>query len=97
MRIFSLFDGISCARVALDRAGIPVEVYFASEIDKYAEQISHKNYPEIRHLGDIKEIQKDVQYSNNQTTFNHLNTRIVRYSDPHSICLTLLKCTDKSF
>ena len=65
MRIFSLFDGISCARVALDRAGIPVEVYFASEIDKYAEQISHKNYPEIRHLGDIKEIQKDVQYSNN--------------------------------
>ncbi len=56
MKILSLFDGISCARVALDKAGIPVDVYYASEIDKYAEQVSHKNYPEIIRVGDVKTI-----------------------------------------
>lgn len=56
MRILSLFDGISCARVALDRAKIPVEQYFASEIDKYAISISQKNYPDIIQIGDIKDI-----------------------------------------
>lgn len=54
MKILSLFDGISCARVALDRAGIKVERYFASEIDKYAKQISEKNYPDIIQIGDVK-------------------------------------------
>lgn len=47
MKVLSLFDGISCGRVALERAGIPVEKYYASEIDKYAIQISKKNYPDI--------------------------------------------------
>jgi DNA (cytosine-5)-methyltransferase 3A len=37
MRVLSMFDGISCGRVALDRLGIEPEVYYASEIDKYAE------------------------------------------------------------
>jgi len=54
MKILSLFDGISCARVALDRAGIPVEAYYASEIDKYAIQISQKNYPDIHSVGDVR-------------------------------------------
>lgn len=53
MRVLSLFDGISCGRVALERAGIPIETYYASEIDKYAIQISKKNYPDIIQLGDI--------------------------------------------
>jgi len=56
MKILSLFDGISCARVALDRAGIPVEAYYASEVDKYAMQISAKNYPDIVQVGDIKDL-----------------------------------------
>lgn len=46
MKILSLFDGISCGRLALERAGIPVEKYYASEIDKYAIQIAQKNYPD---------------------------------------------------
>lgn len=54
MKILSLFDGISCARVALERAGIPVEAYYSSEIDKYAIQISRKNYPDIKQLGDVR-------------------------------------------
>lgn len=53
MNVLSLFDGISCGRVALDRAGIPVNTYYASEIDKYATQVSQKNYPDIIRLGDI--------------------------------------------
>lgn len=61
MRVLSLFDGISCARVALERAGIPVEAYYASEIDKYAMQVSQKNYPSIIHVGDVKSINKEVR------------------------------------
>lgn len=56
MKILSLFDGISCARVALERVGIPVEDYWACEIDKYAIQISQKNYPNIHQCGDVKEL-----------------------------------------
>lgn len=55
MRILSLFDGISCGRVALDRAGIAVEDYAAFEIDRFAVQTSAKNYPDIRHFGNVFE------------------------------------------
>ena len=63
MKILSLFDGISCARVALERAGIPVEAYYASEVDKYAMQISAKNYPDIVQLGDITSLISDEGFS----------------------------------
>lgn len=53
MKVLSLFDGISCGRVALERAGIPVEAYYASEIDPTAIQISRKNYPDVIQLGDV--------------------------------------------
>ena len=53
MKVLSLFDGISCGMVALERAKIPVEHYAAYEIDKYAIKISKKNYPEIQHCGDV--------------------------------------------
>ena len=42
MRVLSLFDGISCGMVALERAGIPVEAYDAFEIDQYAVKVSEK-------------------------------------------------------
>jgi DNA (cytosine-5)-methyltransferase 3A len=58
MNVLSLFDGISCARVALDRAGIRVKTYYASEIDKNAIRVSHKNYPDIVRLGDVREIKE---------------------------------------
>lgn len=56
MKVLSLFDGISCGRVAMERAGIPVEKYYASEIDKYAIKIATKNYPDTIQLGDVREI-----------------------------------------
>ena len=64
MKVLSLFDGISCGRVALDRAGIPVDVYYASEIDKQAIQISRKNYPDIIQLGDIKDLRMSEEELN---------------------------------
>lgn len=54
MRVLSMFDGISCGRVALDRTGIIPEVYFASEIDEYAERVSADNWTDIVRLGDAK-------------------------------------------
>lgn len=53
MKVLSLFDGISCGRVALERTGIKVDKYYASEIDKWAEKISENNYPDIIRLGDV--------------------------------------------
>ena len=53
LNIVSLFDGISCGRVALDRAGITVNSYSAFEIDKVARAISRYNYPDIRQCGDV--------------------------------------------
>ena len=56
MKVLSLFDGISCGQIALERTGIPVDVYYASEIDKYAIQITQKNYPDTIQLGDVTKI-----------------------------------------
>lgn len=53
MKVLSLFDGISCGRVALERAGIPVDRYVAYEIEPNAIRISEKNYPMIEHCGDV--------------------------------------------
>jgi len=55
MNILSLFDGISCGRVALERAGVPIDNYHASEIDKYAIQVAQKNYPDTVQLGSIND------------------------------------------
>lgn len=58
MNVLSLFDGMSCGRIALERAGIKVDNYYSSEIDKYAIQIANKNYPqdEANRLGDVTTI-----------------------------------------
>lgn len=57
MNVLSLFDGLSCGRIALDRAGVKVTNYFASEIDKYAQIVSNNNYPDIIRLGDVEKWQ----------------------------------------
>lgn len=53
MNVLSLFDGISCGYVALQKCNIPIDKYYSSEIDKYAIEISNKNFPNIIQLGDI--------------------------------------------
>ncbi len=62
MKVLSLFDGMSCGQIALDQLGIEVDKYYASEIDKYAIQITQKNYPNTIQVGDICELDpKDFQ------------------------------------
>lgn len=56
MNVLSLFDGISCGRVALERAGIKIDSYYAAEIDKNAIKVAQDNFPDTIHLGDINGI-----------------------------------------
>ena len=53
MKVLSLFDGMSCGQIALDQLGIPVEKYYASEIDKYAIKVTQANYPDTIQVGDV--------------------------------------------
>jgi DNA (cytosine-5)-methyltransferase 3A len=53
MRVLSLFDGMSCGMLALERVGITPSKYYSSEIDKHAIKVSEDNYPDIIRLGDI--------------------------------------------
>ena len=56
LNVLSLFDGMSCGQIALERAGIKVNNYFASEIDKYAIQVAKHNYPNTHHIGDVTKV-----------------------------------------
>ncbi len=65
MNVLSLFDGMSCGRIALDRAGIKVNKYYASELDKYAIKVTQANWPETIQLGDVTKWQEwDIDWSN---------------------------------
>ena len=57
MNVLSLFDGMSCGQIALNRAGVKYDHYFASEIDKYAMKVAQANYPQTTQLGDVSKIQ----------------------------------------
>ena len=56
MNVLSLFDGMSCGRIALDRLGIEIDNYYASEIDKYSMKVSEANYPDIIQVGDVTQL-----------------------------------------
>ena len=60
MVVLSLFDGISCGQIALERAGIKVDKYFASEIKKHAIKVTMEHYPNTIQIGDVTK----VSYSN---------------------------------
>lgn len=70
MNFLSLFDGMSCGRIACERAGITVDNYFASEVDKYAIQVSKANWPGITHIGDVRGIHVEYDAVTN-TTYMH--------------------------
>lgn len=65
--VLSLFDGMSAGMLALERAGIAVSNYYASEVDKWAIKVSSTNYPNIVHIGDVTKVSyKDgVLYTEN--------------------------------
>jgi len=55
LKVLSLFDGISCGQQALTELGYELN-YYASEIEKEAIQVTQKNFPETKQLGDIKKL-----------------------------------------
>lgn len=61
INVLSLFDGISCGQIALERAGIPVNKYYASEIDKHAIKVTQHNYPNTIQLGSVTEL-KNIEW-----------------------------------
>jgi DNA-cytosine methyltransferase len=67
----SLFDGKSCGRIALDRAGVKQDKYYACEIDPFAMKVSKANYPDIIQLGDVKDL-----IWNDLTLHAHLRPKI---------------------
>lgn len=56
LNVLSLFDGMSCGRIALERVGIKVNKYYASEIDKHAIKVTQHNYPDTIQLGDVTKV-----------------------------------------
>lgn len=56
INVLSLFDGMSAGRIALERAGIPVNQYYASEIDKHAIKVSKTNWTDVVHIGDVTKV-----------------------------------------
>lgn len=88
MKVLSLFDGISCGRIALERAGIPVDVYFASEIDKTAITITKYHYPDTIELGNVC----DISYKDGILTAGDM-----QYETDIDILIGGSPCTNLSF
>jgi site-specific DNA-cytosine methylase len=64
MKVLSLFDGMSCGQIALNRIGMTPDAYYAAEIDKYAVQVTQANYPATIQLGDVNKWRKwDIDWS----------------------------------
>lgn len=60
MNVLSLFDGISCGQLALQKSGIKYDMYFASEINKYAIKVTQDNFPSTIQLGDVCNVTKNI-------------------------------------
>ena len=56
INVLSLFDGMSCGQIALNKVGIEYENYFASEIDEYGIKVTKHNYPNTKHIGDVTKV-----------------------------------------
>jgi len=64
LNVLSLFDGMSCGRIALDRAGVEVDKYYSSELDKYAIKVTEANWPQTIQLGDVTKWREwDIDWS----------------------------------
>jgi DNA (cytosine-5)-methyltransferase 3A len=75
MNVLSLFDGMSCGQLALQRAGIQVENHYAAEIDKYAIKVTQANFPGTVQLGDVTAIDPDT------TKGRHPSRKLLRSGD----------------
>ena len=56
INVLSLFDGMSCGQIALNRLNVKIDKYYASEVDKYAIEVTKSNYPDTIHIGDVRNV-----------------------------------------
>ena len=90
MRVLSLFDWMACGYEALQRAWIPIDVYYASEIDKYAIQVATKNHPDIIEIWDVTQVRwedyKDVDIiiGGSPCQWFSMAWKMLNFDDPRS-------------
>lgn len=82
MNVLSLFEGMSCGRIALERAGIKADNYFASEIDKHAMQLSRANWNDITQIGSVTDIHYEVGTLITPNTAHKINIDLVIGGSP---------------
>lgn len=91
MNVLSLFDGMSCGQIALNRIGLKYENYFASEIDKNSICVTQHNYPNTIQLGDVREIKSgdlpkiDLLIGGSPCTGFSFAGKRLNFNDPQSI------------
>lgn len=61
VEVLSMYDGMSCGHIALDKLGVNVSAYYATEINKYAIQTTQHNYPETIQLGDAFQVREEAK------------------------------------
>lgn len=90
MKVLSLFDGISCGYEALLRAWVPVDEYYASEIDKHAIKVAMDNHPDIIQIGDVCQVKggdyKDIDLIiwGSPCQWFSMAGKMLNFSDPRS-------------
>lgn len=83
MKVLSLCDGMSCCRIALDKLGIPVEEYYASEIKDIGIKVTKNNYPNTIHIGDVTKVHyKDGILTTENGTYNVGKIDLVAFGSP---------------
>ncbi len=59
VEVLSMYDGMSCGHIALDKLGVEIASYHATEIDKFAVQTTQANFPDVVQLGDAFQVRED--------------------------------------
>mgnify|MGYP003145126529 FL=1 len=90
--VLSLFDGMSCGQIALNRLGIPIKTYYASEIDPYPIKVTQANYPHTVQLGDVRDIsleslpeKPDIILAGSPCTGFSFAGKRLAFDDPQSV------------
>ena len=91
MNVLSLFDGMSCGQIALKKLGIKVDNYYASEIDKYAIEVTQANFPNTIQLGDVTKLDTSklpkidlIMGGSPCQGFSRANSNALAFDDPRS-------------
>lgn len=90
INVVSLFDGMSCGQIALERCGIKVNNYFASEIDKYAMKVTQHNYPQTQQIGNVLDVKGwdlpniDLLYGGSPCQGFSFSGKQLNFDDPRS-------------